>query len=119
MQERRKGTRLSLESHLVMQRVDEKDDEDVLISIIDLSKSGVGFACDKLLQVGSIYESYLQIWTKETIHAFLEITRIKETGDSYEYGAFFVGMPESESSRIEVYNVVTKTSKEMEETKGG
>ncbi len=113
MEERRRGARRELESRLVIKRIDEEDGEEVFIDIIDVSKSGIGFSCDKALAIGAVYESYLRIWTREVIHAFLEITRIEKINDLYDYGAFFVGMPEIDSSRIEVYNTVEQTTREL------
>ncbi len=114
MEERRRGTRRELESKLVIKRIDEQDGEEVSISIIDVSKSGIGFSCDAALVIGAVYESYLRIWTKEVIHAFLEITRIEKKDNLFEYGAFFVGMPEIDSTRIDIYNTVERATRELE-----
>ncbi len=115
MEERRKAARRELESRLVIKRIDEDDHEEVMIDIIDVSKSGIGFSCDKLLTIGAVYESYLRIWTMEIIHAFLEITRAEEKDGRYEYGAFFVGMAEVDALRIEVYNTIKATAKTMDD----
>ncbi|MCL2255016.1 MAG: PilZ domain-containing protein [Lachnospiraceae bacterium] len=115
MSERRKGVRLNLDTSVVIQRIDENDDEEINIEIIDVSKSGVGFSCNKALQIGAVYESFLRIWTKELIHAFLEITRIEKKEDTFEYGAFFVGMPEMDAARIDNYGIIEKASREMDE----
>lgn len=94
-------------SKLVIKRLDGNTGNEVAINISDISKTGMGFECEELLQIGEVYEAYLTIWTKETIHAFLQIVRI-ELGeeDLYEYGAIFIGMPEMDISRIEVYQTV-------------
>ena len=67
---------------------------------------GLVFSCSELLEFGSVYEAYLRIWTQEVIHAFLEIVRIEKKQDEYYYGAVFIGMPEMDASRIEVYDTV-------------
>ena len=119
MNERRKGTRTNLDTSVVLNRIDEKEDEEILIDIIDVSKTGLGFTCDKTLQIGSVYESFLKIWTMEKIHAYLRITRIEQNEDgSYEYGATFVGMPEMDQARIDNYNIINKTVQEMEDDDG-
>ncbi|MCR5753699.1 MAG: PilZ domain-containing protein, partial [Acetatifactor sp.] len=82
---------------------DTNGDGEALIDIVDVSKSGIGFHCDKVLSIGEVYESYLTIWTKEVIHAFLQIVRIEMVEGGYNYGASFVGMPELDAYRIEVY----------------
>lgn len=108
--ERRKSKRLTLESKLVMKRLDDQgSDEEIDIEIVDVSKSGVGFTTKKPLMIGAVYESFLQIWTKEVIHAFLLIARIELKDDTYFYGASFVGMPEMDAQRIGVYQTVSES----------
>ena len=64
--------------------------------------------------MGAVYEAYLTIWTKEVIHAFIEIVRIEKNMDTYEYGGLFIGMPEVDLQRIEVYNTVADAEKNMQ-----
>ena len=81
---------------------------DGTIDINDVSKGGVGFTCKEVLQIGTIYESYLTIWTKEVLHAFLQIVRIEMKENGYVYGATFVGLPEMDASRIAVYQTINE-----------
>lgn len=104
MEEKRKSNRRELVSRLVVKRLDGQEREDVVIEIADVSKSGIGFTCEQLLDIGAVYESFLRIWTQEVIHAFLEIVRIEKKGNGYHYGAIFIGMPGTEAGRIEVYD---------------
>ena len=106
--ERRRTKRTSLDSKLMIKRLDSSDPEEVNIEILDVSKSGIGFCCNTSLEIGAVYESYLQIWTKEVLHAFLQIVRIELKGDVYHYGAIFVGMPEMDAARIEVYQTFSE-----------
>ena len=106
MEERRRANRRKLVSKLVVKRLDRSEEEEVEIEIVDVSKSGIGFQCEQLLGIGSVYEGFLRIWTQEVIHAFLEIVRIEKKEDSFHYGAIFIGMPASDASRIEVYDTV-------------
>lgn len=106
MQERRKSNRRELESKLVVKRLDGGASEEAEISIADVSKSGIGFTCNKLLDIGSVYEAFLRIWTQEVIHAFLEVVRIEKKQNEFYYGAVFIGMPEMDASRIAVYDTV-------------
>ena len=109
MDERRRNKRTELNSRLIMKRLDDGGDQEVEIEVLDVSKGGVGFTCDQPLKIGAVYESYLTIWTKEVIHAFLQVVRIELKGkDEYCYGASFVGMPEIDSKRIEVYQTITE-----------
>ena len=107
MQERRRSKRTKLDSKLMIKRLDDNGNKEVLIDINDVSKTGVGFICNEVLSIGNVYESFLTIWTKEVIHAFLEIIRIEKIEGGFSYGAIFIGMPEMDASRIEVYQTVT------------
>ena len=53
-----------------------------------------------MLEIGAVYESYLTIWTKEVIHAFIEIVSIEREEDGFQYGGLFIGMPEIDLQRI-------------------
>lgn len=95
-------------SKLVIKRLDGNSGNKVSINISDISKTGIGFECEEALQIGEVYEAYLTIWTREVIHAFLQIVRIELGSDGYyDYGAIFIGMPEMDMSRIEIYQTVT------------
>ncbi|MBP8968525.1 MAG: PilZ domain-containing protein [Lachnospiraceae bacterium] len=108
MEEKRHSQRSELTSKLMIKRLDSQDaGEEVTIDITDVSKGGVGFTCNKALEIGAVYESFLEIWTKEVLHAFLEIVRIEKKGDEYFYGSSFVGLPEMETQRIATYQTVT------------
>ena len=106
MEERRKNKRMELESTLTVKRLDSNKELNVDIEIIDVSKTGVGFTCNEALEIGAVYESNLRIWTQEVLHAFLEIVRIEKSGNTFIYGAIFIGMPEMDSARIETYETV-------------
>lgn len=106
MEERRKSKRTEMSSRLMIKRLDGGENKEVAINIVDLSKDGIGFECAEALAIGEVYESYLTIWTREVLHAFLRIVRIELKQGGYFYGAVFVGMPEMDSARIEVYQTV-------------
>ena len=106
MEERRKSKREDLESTLIIKRLDDGSQKEVGIAVEDISKSGVGFHCSEPLMIGAVYEAFLTIWTKEVIHAFFEIVRIEKVEDTFLYGAIFVGMPEMDASRIEIYQTI-------------
>ena len=107
MEERRKSNRRELTSKLIIKRLGGVDvDETVEIDITDVSKTGIGFTCSKALEIGAVYESYLRIWTQEVLHAFLEIIRIEKRDAVFSYGGIFIGMPEMDAARIEVYDTV-------------
>lgn len=108
MEERRKNRRMALTSKLLIKRMDQSEEaEEVSIEVTDASKTGVGFICSAQLTIGAVYESFLTIWTKEVLHAFLEVTRVDDKGDgTYDYGAIFIGMTEVDAGRIENYGTM-------------
>lgn len=108
MDEKRRSNRRELSSKLILKRLGGNSaDEEVNIDITDVSKTGIGFTSAKVLEIGAVYEAYLRIWTQEVLHAFLEIVRIeKKDASTYSYGAIFIGMPEMDAARIEVYDMV-------------
>lgn len=105
--DRRRNKRTSMPTKLVIKKVgDSSGIEEVAVEIVDVSKTGVGFNCSEPLQIGEVYESYLTLWTKEVLHALLQVVRIELTQDGYSYGSIFVGMSEMDAARIEVYQTV-------------
>lgn len=110
MEERRKNRRIELEAKLMIKRLDQDGQaEEADIEVTDVSKAGVGFICKEPLEIGAVYESYLTIWTKEVLHAFLEIIRMEKNEEGmYDYGAIFIGMSETDAGRIETYGTIEK-----------
>ena len=111
MEERRRSRRTEMSSTLMVKRLDQGDMQEVSIDIVDVSPNGVGFLCKEVLSIGAVYESKLRIWTHEVLHAFLQIVRIEMKGDSYTYGAVFIGMSESDAARIRVYQTINDDEK--------
>ena len=113
MEEKRHSQRSEMTSKLMIKRLDSNEaGEEVAINITDVSKGGVGFTCNTALEIGAVYESFLEIWTKEVLHTFLEIVRIEKTDDGYIYGSSFVGLPEMEAQRIATYQTVTNMNQQ-------
>lgn len=110
MEERRKARRMKLESTITVKRIDSGMDEVVTIDIKDLSKSGIGFFCKEVLEVGAIYQSSVIIWTKEIIPVLLRIVRMVEQEDKNFYGAEFMGLSEIDMFRISVYEEMDKSA---------
>lgn len=112
MEERRRVKRTDLKATILIKRLDGSETHEASIDVTDVSKSGIGFYCHEPLTIQSVYESYLTIWTKEVLHAFIQIVRIEQIGNKeYHYGAIFVGMSEMDASRIEVYQTVSDNVK--------
>ena len=107
MIERRASKRTVLKSSMIAKRLDNDEREEVDVEVMNVSKTGIGFKSERALELGAVYEAYLTIWTKEIIHAFIEVVRMVEKENDFEYGGLFIGMPEIDLQRIDVYNVVS------------
>ena len=105
MEEKRKAKRIPLEANLAMKRLDNGKSEMVPIQITDVSKSGIGFECGRNLDIGSVYEMELVLWTKEKFKTFINIIRCGEDGPKTVYGATFVGLTEADSCKIDIYDL--------------
>ncbi len=112
MTERRRNKRTDMPAKIIMKRLDSNTGNEVAINIVDVSKSGIGFECGELLEVGEVYEAHLTLWTHEVLHALLQIVRIEQRTGEYDYGAIFVGMGEMDLSRIETYQTVSELNGE-------
>ncbi len=112
MNERRRNKRTNMPSKIVMKRLDGNTGKEVTINILDVSKSGIGFECAEVLQIGEVYEAHLTLWTHEVLHALLQIVRIELRTGGYDYGAIFVGMGETDLARIETYQTVSELNGE-------
>lgn len=115
MQEKRDSRRMSLSAKLLIKNLNDTADrpEEVEIEVLDVSKSGVGFLCGTPLTIGAVYEALLKIWNDDEIHAFLKVVRIEQTKEEkYICGTIFIGLPEMNVARIEVYELLTRIQAE-------
>lgn len=115
MEERRKSRRMELDAKLMVKRLNGEGNEEVIIEVIDLSTTGIGFNCKQPLMIGTVYEAYITIWTKEVIHAFIEIVRSVKEVNVFQYGGIFIGMPEMDTKRIETYETVLEQQERQQE----
>ena len=117
MDEKRSSRRLDLDVTVELERIDDSDGVTTLklvhVDITDLSKSGIGFVSKAKLDLGSYYNTKLQIWTKESIEAVIEIVRCVEIEDGYQYGAKFIGMIESDALKIDIYQLFYEYNENM------
>ena len=75
---------------------------DIVIPILIFFIVGYGFVSKV-----KVYETFLKIWTDEVIHAFLKVVRIEQSEDGrYICGTIFIGLPEMNARRIEVYDLL-------------
>ncbi len=117
MEEKRNSRRLDLEVTVELERIDDGEGMTTLklihVEITDMSKSGIGFYAKQKLEIGSYFNTKLQIWTKEEIDAVIEIVRCDEYDDKYHYGAKFVGMIESDALKIDIYQLFYEYNENM------
>lgn len=116
MKEKRNSRRLDLDVIIDLERIDNGNTtvKSITVETIDLSRSGIGFKTQELLELDSFYNVKLQIWTKETINAIIKIVRRMETPDGYHYGAFFIGMTEKTELKIEIYEMLYENNEKNE-----
>lgn len=107
MEDKRKNKRLELQGEILIKEVGGVEDGELAeIEITDCSRDGLGFTTDRVLTIGSNYETNLTLWNKDKIHVFLQITRANKEGNVFHYGGIFIGMPDTDRMRIRVYETV-------------
>lgn len=112
MDERRRRARTDLEAYLNIKNIRGEGAKEVMISVTNVSTSGIGFDCEVQLEKGTVYEGSLTLWTKEVIPIFVEIVRAKEVEEGYyNYGAVFIGMPDLIANKISFYQTVEEHTK--------
>lgn len=108
MVEKRKHKRLDLDVSIELERLDE-DGVTTLkyihVDVTDVSRGGIGFKTKKNLEVGSYYNTKIQIWTKEVVDAVIEIVRTEKTDEGYKYGGEFIGMTDTDALKIDIYQI--------------
>lgn len=109
MEEKRKHKRLDLDVSIQLEKLD--DDKITTLKLVhvdvtDISRSGIGFVSEQKLEMGSFYDTKIQIWTREIINAVLEIVRCEQHEDGYyKYGCTFVGMTDTDALKIDIYQI--------------
>lgn len=108
MEEKRKHKRLDLDVSVQLERLDEDGVTTlkyVHVNVTDISRSGLGFRANQKLEVGTYYDTKIQIWTKEVVDAVIEIVRGEERDGEYHYGAIFIGMTDTDALKIDIYQI--------------
>ena len=81
------------------------------ISLLSCADSSAERACEKIYDKISRHAEHLvatgeEIWTKEVVDAVIEIVRrdaLPEGG--YKYGCRFIGMPDTDALKIDIYQI--------------
>ncbi len=103
MQEKRKSKRFILETNIIMERVDGVKHKRVPVKVLDVSKTGMGFRCSEILEMNSIYQVEFTIWTGDVVQTLVTIVRYDNSTGENIYGSTFVGMPENDTSKFQIY----------------
>mgnify|MGYP003459801531 CR=1 FL=1 len=109
MEEKRRSKRLDLEVTVQLERLAQGDITTVKlmkVDVSDLSSTGMGFISTVPLEIGTVYDTKIQIWTKEIVDAVVEIVRSEDDGKGgYHYGAIFIGMTDTDALKIDIYQI--------------
>lgn len=109
MEEKRKHKRLDLDVSIQLEKLEQGGVTTlklIHVDVTDISRSGLGFLSDRELEIGSYYDTKIQIWTKEVINAVVEIVRCEHRPDGrIKYGCTFVGMTDTEALKIDIYQI--------------
>lgn len=105
MEEKRKNNRTDLAEKVTLTVLKEGEEHQIEVEITDVSETGIGFTCHEQLMIGEVYKGKIKIWTDEKIDVIMKIVRSAVIGAGYEYGAIFVGMENSNSLRIKIYQM--------------
>ena len=108
MSEKRRHKRLDLDVSLQLDRLDEAGVTTLRfarVDVTDISRSGLGFMSKAEMEIGSFYDTKIQIWTKEVLDVVIEIVRREKVDDTYRYGCIFIGMTEADALKIDIYQI--------------
>ena len=108
MEEKRRHKRLDLKVSVQLERVDQDGITTLKyidVDVTDISRSGIGFNAKQSLEIGSYYDSKIQIWTKEVVDAVIEIVRCEEEDGCGEYGGVFMGVADTDALEIDIYQI--------------
>jgi hypothetical protein len=109
MEEKRKHKRLDLDVNVQLERLTEEGGITTVkylrVDVSDVSRSGIGFTCNYPLDIGTYYDTKIQIWTKEIVDVVIEVVRREPKEEGYQYGAIFIGMNDTDALKIEIYQL--------------
>lgn len=109
MEEKRKHKRLDLDVTIQLERLDEDGITTLKymhVDVTDISRSGIGFVSKKELELGTYYDTKIQIWTGEVVDAVVEIVRCdKQENGLFRCGAPFVGITDTDALKIDIYQI--------------
>ncbi len=111
MPERRKSKRIDIDVQIMLNHLTSDDNqhqktEGIKVDVVNLSKDGMAFVCEKELQINTFYDVNVVLWTKETFQTVIEIVRIEDNENNKLYGCRFVGIHPADQLKIQIYDMV-------------
>lgn len=110
MIERRKHKRLPIELSLEIKKIYKQDyvvieDVDTEISVMDISKSGIGFVSKAKLPLDYYFDGKIKLGDNDYFYAVIHIIRgeVQQNGSGNLYGAEFVGLAPFLANKIDEY----------------
>lgn len=97
MDEKRRSKRAPFNSKISIESFYKSGDKDTLkvtteITIINISKTGIGFITDIVLPLNHFFNCKIEIDDERTIFCVLKVIRLKKINNGYHVGAEFVGL---------------------------
>ena len=114
--ERRRASRVPINVTLSLNGISDENDareqKDISVETVDISKGGIAFITKKTLKKGTFYNTSIQMPNHEILDVVIEIVRQQpdENGEIM-YGSRFVGIGPEDEFRIEVFRMVFEGTK--------
>jgi hypothetical protein len=106
--DRRKYKRLPIELHLEVDEVFKQDyvvikDLNALVTVFDISKSGIGFICKADLPHGYYFQGRINLGSSDFFDVVIRVVQFHNDGESKVYGAEFVGLAPFLADKVDKY----------------
>jgi len=119
--ERRKYKRLPIELRLEVDEIFKQDnivikDLNALVSVFDVSRTGIGFISEASLPLGYYFRGRINLDQNDFFYVVLQIVRARITLDnSKAYGAEFVGLAPFLADKVDKYEKKLSSKRETEQ----
>jgi len=106
--DKRKAKRLPVHIDLVIKSLYESGDTnlknvDQAVTVINISKTGLGFISKKEIPLGYFFNARITIDKEKTFYSVLRIVRSQRINDGYIIGCEFVGLADVLTDSIDDY----------------
>lgn len=108
MKDRRKAHRVPYKAMITIDEVYNqqeviKEQQEVAIEVVDISKGGIGFLAQESLPLNFYFNAKLDLGNGRQFYSVLRIIRKVELEEGYNYGCEFTGLADILSLYIEEY----------------